>query len=45
VGSASRAFLSPSHRSALRGSVACEAQRDVVRRGATPTYGGEWSGS
>ncbi|TVY91263.1 hypothetical protein LAWI1_G004695 [Lachnellula willkommii] len=44
-GSASRAFLSPSHRSALRGSVACEAQRDVVRRGATPTYGAEWSGS
>lgn len=45
VGSDSRAFLSPSHRSALRGSVACEAQRDVVRRGAAPTYGAEWSGS
>jgi hypothetical protein len=42
LGSASRAFLSPSHRSALRGSVACEAQRDVVRRGTTPTYGSEW---
>lgn len=41
-GSASRAFLSPSHRSALRGSVACEAQRDVVRRGATPAYSSDW---
>jgi len=43
-GSASRTFLSPSHRSALRGSVACETERDVVRRGATPTYRDEWSG-
>ncbi|TVY82128.1 hypothetical protein LSUE1_G003549 [Lachnellula suecica] len=41
-GSSSRAFLSPSHRSALRGSVASEAQRDVVRRGAGRAYRSDW---
>lgn len=41
-GSSHRAFLSPTHRSALRGSVACEEQRDVVRRGASSSHSSKW---